>query len=114
MENFLDQLERHGVQVEHHFGGGVYAKQTLIPAGVVLSQHRHPHDHLSVLAAGRARVITDGAAREYVAPACITIHAGVEHQVIAVTDVVWFCIHATEDTDPATVDRTILTGDGHG
>lgn len=106
----VDTLALHGVDVVHHFGGGVYAKETIIPAGVLLQQHVHPHAHLSVLAKGRATVSAGGTSREYVGPLCMTIPAGVEHSVTAITDVVWFCVHATDDTDPATVDTSILTG----
>jgi len=104
-----DTLEQAGVRIFHHFGGGTYAKETLIPHDRVLLQHSHPHDHLSILAAGRALVTTGAEQMEYEAPACITIPAGVKHSVQALTDVVWYCIHATEDTDPATVDTSILT-----
>jgi quercetin dioxygenase-like cupin family protein len=108
-----DTLEQHGVQVAHRFGGGTYAKETNIPAGVRLAQHVHPHDHLSILATGRAIVEAGGVRTEHQAPVCLTIAAGVEHAVEALTDVVWFCIHATDDTDPATVDTSILTGSGN-
>lgn len=109
-----DTLAQHGVDVAHHFGGGTYAKETHIPAGIELQQHVHPHAHLSILAAGRVLVVAGDQEAEYVAPACITIAAGVRHRVVALTDAVWYCIHATDDTDPATVDSTILTGVGHG
>ena len=39
-------------EVRHHFGGGVYAKETFIPADKWLVQHTHKFDHLSVLAQG--------------------------------------------------------------
>ena len=45
-----------GGKIEHHFGGGVYAKETIIPAGVMLQQHAHTYDHLSILASGKASV----------------------------------------------------------
>jgi quercetin dioxygenase-like cupin family protein len=107
---YTDTLERAGVKIVHHFGGGTYAKETLIPAGCMLIQHMHPHAHLSILGAGRAIVQTGGAAEEFEAPACITIPAGMAHSVSALTDVVWFCCHATGDTDPASVDTSILAG----
>lgn len=105
-----DTLESNGIKVHHHFGGGVYAKETVIPANRVLSQHIHPHAHLSILAVGRALVTSGDQQQEYEAPTCIVIPAGVKHSVVSVTPVVWYCIHATEDTDPATVDTSILTG----
>lgn len=109
----IDTLERHGVHVDHYFGGGVYAKETVIPAGVELCQHIHPHDHLSILARGCVRVEAGDEVREVGAPACLTIKAGVPHKVTALTDALWYCLHATDDTDPATVDTSILTGGTH-
>jgi quercetin dioxygenase-like cupin family protein len=109
-EPYIDTLERCGICVQHHFGGGVYAKQTGIPAGVKLAQHVHPHDHLAVLASGRVAVEVGGVATEHEGPSCIAIVGGASHSVVALTDAVWFCIHATRDTDPATVDTSILTG----
>ena len=104
----MDSLEQHGVGIEHHFGGGVYAKATAIPAGVELTQHRHKFDHLSILARGTARVTVDGREGLLVGPACITIKAGQVHKVQALTDVVWYCVHATECTDPTTVDAELV------
>ena len=109
----IDTLERHGVHVAHHFGGGVYAKETVIPAGVELAQHAHPHDHLSILSRGRVLLEAGDERREIGAPACLTLKAGVPHKVTALTDVLWYCIHATEETDPAKVDTSILTGGAH-
>lgn len=108
MMNMLDDLD-----IRHHFGGGAYAKQTSIPAGLVLTQHVHPYDHLSILASGRVLLDVDGDISEINAPACLTIAAGKRHAVTALTEVVWFCVHATDDTDPLTVDATILSGAHH-
>lgn len=105
-----DSLEQHGVRVVHHFGSKEYAKETHIPAGKKLVQHVHPHDHLSVLACGRALVTVSGVTDEYTGPVCLLIKAGVEHSVTAVDNVVWFCIHGTLEKDPAHVDTAILTG----
>ena len=113
-ENHQDPLARSGVDIAHHFAAGVYAKETRIPAGVSLTQHVHPHSHLSILAWGSVLVYADGVERSYTAPACIEIAAGVAHEVRALTDVLWFCVHATNETDPEAVDKTILLGGAHG
>ncbi len=104
----MGSLEEHGVEISHHFGGGVYAKETRIPAGKVLEQHRHPHDHLSILARGTAVVRVDGVGQLYRGPACVLIKAGKVHSVEARTDVIWYCVHATECTDPAQVDHELV------
>jgi len=95
-------------EVTHHFGGGVYAKETIIPAGKWLVQHAHKHDHLSVLAKGSIELIVDGASSELHAPACLKIQAGKHHGVRSLTDVIWYCIHATDCTDEDEVDEIMI------
>jgi quercetin dioxygenase-like cupin family protein len=95
-------------QVQHHFGGGVYAKQMVIPTGCTIVQHKHTHDHLSVLASGTVQVVVDGAVSRYTAPACILMAANKNHAVHALTDTVWYCIHATDCTDAEDVDEVII------
>lgn len=94
--------------VTHHFGGGVYAKETRVPAGFVLVQHKHEHDHLSVLASGTVELLVDGERSEITGPTCVTIRAGKHHGVKALTDVAWYCIHATDCTDASLVDEVLI------
>lgn len=82
--------------IEHHFSSGVYAKESRIPAGYVLVQHKHEHDHLSILASGSVELLVDDVKSVVHAPACLTIEAGKHHGVKSLTDVVWYCVHATE------------------
>lgn len=74
--------------------GDVVIVETIAPAGMVLEQHKHDHGHLSVLAVGRARVTVDGEATEYEGPRTITIPAGKEHKVEALTHIAWYCTWA--------------------
>jgi len=94
--------------ISHHFGAGVYAKETRIPAGSILVQHKHKHDHLSVLASGSVELIVDGFKSVVNAPACLTIEANKHHGVKSLTDVVWYCIHATECTDMNEIDNVLI------
>jgi quercetin dioxygenase-like cupin family protein len=104
----LNELLLSDIDIIHHFSSGVYAKDTRIPAGVTLTQHTHPFDHLSILASGTAIVTVDDMAETLTGPVCLTVVANKVHSVQAVTDVVWFCIHATDETDPNNVDMVIL------
>jgi mannose-6-phosphate isomerase-like protein (cupin superfamily) len=97
-----------GVGVVHHFAGGLYCKETHIPAGVKLMQHKHSFDHLSVLAKGRALVTVDGMSTEYAEGSFLTIVAGKVHEVTALTDVVWGCLHASSCTDPEEIDHELI------
>jgi mannose-6-phosphate isomerase-like protein (cupin superfamily) len=96
-------------EMRHHFGGGVYAKETFIPAGKWLVQHTHKFDHLSVLAQGSIELIVDGTVSVVHAPTCLTIQANKHHGVRSLTDVVWYCIHATNCADEDEIDNVIIS-----
>lgn len=101
-------LDEAGVGIVHHFVGGLYAKETHIPAGTKLTQHVHAFDHLSALMQGCVIVSVDGKRTLHDAPMLMTIKAGKAHEVTAVTDVVWACLHATSETDPDVVDGALI------
>jgi quercetin dioxygenase-like cupin family protein len=93
----------------HHFSDGLYAKEVALKANSLASQHKHTYDHLSVLAKGRVRVLFEGGeVQEYVAPACINIVKDVNHTVLALEDSVWYCIHATSETDVDNIDNVLI------
>ena len=94
--------------IEHYFSSGVYAKESRIPAGHVLVQHSHKHDHLSILASGSVEIAVDGKTSVINAPACFTIEANKHHGVKTLTDAVWYCIHATDCTDENEIDDTLI------
>lgn len=94
--------------IHHHFSSGMYAKETRIPAGYVLVQHAHKHDHLSILASGSVEMAVDGVKSIVHAPACLTIAAGKHHGIKSITDVVWYCVHATDCTDENNIDEVLI------
>ena len=113
MSKLDDMLRENGIAVAHNFGGGTYAKEMRIPRGQYIKQHAHNYEHLSILASGDARVEMAGKTEYLSGPSCITIPAGYEHRVAAVTDVVWYCIHATNVADPEVIDASIMEGTEH-
>ena len=99
--------------IRHHFVGqddakGVYAKEIHIPRGTVLVSHSHEYDHLSVLAEGAIYLTVDGMTTRREAPAVLVIRKHLEHSLHALNDVVWLCIHPTEETSVEKVDDVIL------
>ena len=94
--------------ITHHFSDGLYAKQAVIQAGTAILKHTHSFSHLSILASGKVAVMKGETVQIIEAPACIEIHAGLEHGIKAITDCVWFCIHATDENDPSKVDDVLI------
>jgi quercetin dioxygenase-like cupin family protein len=105
MMSLKEQIDRDTV---HHFSSGVYAKQMFLPKGAVALTHKHKYDHLSILAQGAVVLETPEGRQLYRAPVAVTIRAGVAHGIMALEDSVWFCIHATDETDPAKVDEVVI------
>lgn len=97
-------------RIEHIFADGLYAKETHIPEGMRLPKHTHDYTHFSILAKGKVRVFAGEEVREYRAPACIEIKANVPHEVQAITNVTWYCVHATDEKDPERVDQILIQG----
>jgi quercetin dioxygenase-like cupin family protein len=96
------------LQIEHFFSGREYAKKMVLPAGHYAESHSHTYDHLSILASGTVTVELDGEGTEYEGPTCITIRSGQKHKITAHSDSVWFCVHATDVTDPEKVDSVLI------
>ena len=92
----------------HHFSDGLYAKQMNIPKGYAAISHKHTYSHLSILSSGKVIVKTDDFEKEFTAPACIEIKAGINHMITALEDAAWFCIHATDETDVSKVDKILI------
>jgi quercetin dioxygenase-like cupin family protein len=95
--------------ISHHFIGGVYAKEMLIPDGYEVISHSHKFDHMSVLTQGCVIVEADGEQSTYYAPAIIEIKAGTNHSVRPVNgDAHWICVHATDCVDESKVDEVLI------
>ena len=99
-----------GGDVIHHFSDGLYAKEFFVPKDAAVMKHTHDFSHLSILAKGKVAVMKGESIEIIEAPACIEIKAGIEHGIKAVTDCVWFCIHATDEKDPDTADALLIKG----
>jgi quercetin dioxygenase-like cupin family protein len=98
--------------IKHHFSSGVYAKEMHVPAGYVVGSHAHEFDHMSMLAKGEVIVKTDNDEQHYVAPTVVTIKKAIHHEIHALKDSVWFCIHATEETDTSKIDEVLIMKEG--
>ena len=94
--------------ITHHFSDGLYAKETAFAAGTAILKHTHDFSLLSILAKGKVAVLRGTEIDIVDAPACIEIKAGMTHGVKAITDCVWFCIHATDEKDPSKVDKILI------
>lgn len=94
--------------VSHHFSDGLYAKEMTLAKGYMATSHSHKYSHLSILAKGEVCIRVDDEVTYYSAPCCIEIKAEALHQIIAFSDVTWYCCHATNETDINKIDEVLI------
>lgn len=85
-----------GIDINRHLGGEVFIQEHSIPAGRVLGQHAHGHDHLSYVVSGKVEVTIEDETTVYEAPCCLLVPAHKKHMVRSLTDAVWLCIWSTD------------------
>ena len=108
MDTIGVMMESIDLKVKHHFDDGVYAKEMHLPAHHFAVSHKHAYDHISMLHSGAAVVTVEGVKKIFTGPTVIMIRAHKEHRIDAITDVVWFCIHETNETDPEKIDEVAI------
>lgn len=94
--------------IKHHFSAGTYIREMQLAAGGQVKTHKHNYDHFGVLGAGRVIVELDGDMTVHDGPCVIEIKAGKNHGIQAVTDIVWFCVHATDVADLDKIDEVLI------
>lgn len=99
-------------EVRHHFTDGQYIKEVFLAAGYEIKKHVHSYSHFGILVKGRAILTVNGEEQILEAPAILTVEAGSEHTVRALTAVTWLCTHALSeaefDTNPAKIDAILI------
>lgn len=93
----------------HHFSDGLYAKEMHVPKDFIIQKHTHSFNHLSILAKGKVVVLKGEETIVIEAPSCLEIEKEVIHGIRALTDCVWFCIHATDEKDINKVDEVLIS-----
>lgn len=104
------ELAAAGVDKSFHFADAMVAVSFGLPKGTILKTHAHPYGHLSVLAKGKVRVTVDGVALDVIAPNCLNIRQGMSHEIVALQDSHWYCIHAHNEGEPddTTIEDILL------
>jgi hypothetical protein len=106
----LDMPENHlTFETRHHFAPGIYAREIVIPAGVVLTGKIHRTAHINVVSKGRIVVATDEGEREIAAPFTFVAPAGTKRAGFALEETVWTTFHPNPKN--RTVDQLDLLED---
>lgn len=80
--------------VEHYFSDTVYAKRHSLAKGDRVGKHKHPYSHVSIVGYGSVRVTTPESSKVYDSGDAVIIEANIEHEMLALEDSAWFCVHS--------------------
>lgn len=104
-------MQQPDFKIVHHLptpGNAVYIKQQELDAGWCVDTHQHNYEHYGLLGTGQVIVELDGIQTPYTGPCVIPVAAGKSHRITALTPIVWFCIHGTDETDSSRIDDTLI------
>jgi quercetin dioxygenase-like cupin family protein len=103
-----ERLEPVEIEPVHYFADGLYGREITIPAGTVLTGKIHRGEHLNFLMKGDITVWTEDGMKRLQAPAVIVSKPGTKRVGFAHTDTVWVTVHASEETDLAALEATLI------
>lgn len=92
-----DDIRIDMLDVMHHFTDGIYCRTVLMHAGELIVGKIHKKEHIVVVSAGRASVISEEfGGTEIVAPMVFKSPPGVKRVLHIHEDMVWTTIHKNE------------------
>ena len=92
-------------KTKHIQAEGVYIKTTLVPQNVKFYTKQTPDSHVAILAYGSI-LMDDGTTKtQFQAPANYVIPANSRIAFYTITDCVFYCVHATDETNLDKLDR---------
>lgn len=95
-------------EVYHHFGPGVYLRELVMRAGMVLVGKLHKTQHFLLITRGRIQCKTDEGMTDLVAGDIVTTHPGTKRVLLAYEDSVMVTVHVTNSTDLAEIEAEVI------
>lgn len=117
LEDFITSIpgngiEESGVRHVHHFAPGVYCKEMIVPADVLITGKVHKTEHISIFLSGRMIVADgNGGSVEIQAPIVEIGRPGIKRAGYTLEEVRWLTVHATDETDIEVLEEMLLTND---
>ena len=92
-------------KIKHIRADGVYIKTYFVPKATKLYSKFFPKDHVTILAYGSILMDDGETQTRYVAPAHHVFPANRRIGIITLEDSVWYCVHPTQETDLAVLEK---------
>ena len=94
--------------LNHHFCGGVYARQITMPADTFVIGKRHKTSHFNIILKGKAHVLIDGVVSLIEAPCILNSKENIRKILYIIEDMTWVTIHATQETDISKLENDLV------
>ena len=107
LESFDEELKT-DPPLKHYFAPGMYAREIILPEGVVVVGKIHKHAHLNIISYGHVLVSTYEGFNEFIGPLTFTSAPGAKRAVYALKETMWTTIHLTEKTDLEEIEEEII------
>lgn len=112
LEHFMEGQPQVEIETIHRFAPGVYTREMVVPAGVMLTGYIHKTEHISIFLQGKMLIPDEnGGSKEITAPIVETAQPGVKRVGVALEDVRWITVHPTEETDIEVLEGLLVTND---
>ena len=107
----VDDKQSEEKYVTHFFAPGVYARQMLLPKGMVFVGKIHKTKHVSIISCGHVSVVTDQGKEDIKGPYTFINEPGEKRAVYAHEDTIWTTIHPTDETDIRKIEALVIAKD---
>ncbi len=93
-------------QVKNIQAENIFIKASWVPKNVKFYNKRTPDEHVVILALGEVVAVDkDNNSVKYIAPASGVIPANTRMAFYTLKECVFYCVHATTETDPEVLDK---------
>lgn len=108
LESEMKKHKQVDIEIVHHFAPGVYCREMRVPKGVMLTGKIHKYAHMNIMSAGEATIVNESGKMRVKAPFSFVSEPGTKRAFYAHEDVVWTCIHPTEETDIEKIENEVI------
>lgn len=98
LEDIIAQAPQAECPLRHQFAPGLYAREMLVPAGVVATGAVHKTEHMTIVV-GHCVLTTDEGAQEFMGYHSFVSKPGAKRAIYAIQPTMVTTLHVTEETD---------------
>lgn len=111
LEKQIEKMPQAELEYIHRFTPGMYAREMIVPKGVIMTGAIHKTQHISIFLEGKMLIPCEGGSKEITAPMVEIANPGVKRVGVALERVRWITMHPTDETDVEILEDMLWTND---